>query len=425
MSASRNGQYALGGAASGLASTVPSTLLLYFSTTVLSLHAGLVALILLAPKLLAVVGDPLCGRLFDRLADRPRRRAMLLGGGVVVLIIGFLLVFAPPALDGTGPTAIWLAVAYLTFCAGYSLFSVAHIAGPATLASTGKERDRLVSWRMTAVLVGILIGAAIAPFIVAANGGGRHGYAVMALVVAVVVAVLTIGSIRVYGTAQAVAAGALPANQSLWAALGIVRFRRLAIGYAVMMAAVGAITAATPYWVVQRNGGSESEVGVLLGISLSASIVTAPMWSALCKTRGERVALNVVLWAYVALGMALAAMLALSAQNTALMLLFGALGIAFGGLQIVPFTMLAQIGAEASAQRGVPMEGGVSGAWTATEKIGLAAGPAATAMLLSLSDDRPGLSFSLGVASLLVLGAGGALLATIAPRVHGVPAVSA
>ncbi|WP_374147019.1 MFS transporter [Sphingomonas sp. 28-63-12] len=404
MSRSRDLQYALGGAASGLASTVPSALLLYFSTSVLGLAPAIVALILLLPKLLAIIGDPLCGQLFDRLGQRPTARAMLLAAGGTVMIAGLALVFAPPVLATLEATAWWLAIAYLVFCGGYSAFSVAHIAGPAVLSRSAVHRARLVGWRMTSVLIGILIGAAGAPLIVSASGGGRFGYAVMAFVSGCVIALLMIGPARVYERRRFASSPRSDVTAPLWAAFGVPDFRRLAMGYALMMAAVSALTAATPYWVIQRGG--EGDVGVLLGLLLLTSIATAPLWSLICRWRGERFGYRLMLSGYLGLPVLLGYVLATGGAWLGLTISYVGLGAAFGGLQVVSFTMLAGLSSAATVAAGQPMDGVITGGWTAMEKLGLAVGPALAAGLLALTGGQADLTFSFGIAGLLALAAG-------------------
>ena len=75
--------YAAGSLGSGLFSTIPGLLLLYYLTDTLAVPAGLAGLAILLPKLWDIATDPIVGAWSDRTRGRwGRRRPLLLAGAL-------------------------------------------------------------------------------------------------------------------------------------------------------------------------------------------------------------------------------------------------------------------------------------------------------------------------------------------------------
>ena len=75
--------YAAGSVGTGIYSTVPGILLLYYMTQALGLPVTLASLVILIPKAAIILLDPLIGSWSDRLSSRHgRRRPFLLAGGL-------------------------------------------------------------------------------------------------------------------------------------------------------------------------------------------------------------------------------------------------------------------------------------------------------------------------------------------------------
>ncbi|MFD0633535.1 MFS transporter [Catenulispora yoronensis] len=89
--------YAVGSIGTGIYSTVPGLLLLYFMTDTLGVAAGVAGLVVTLPKAWDVFFNPLVGAASDRDAVRTGRRTRLLIAGTVALPPAFALMFlAPP-----------------------------------------------------------------------------------------------------------------------------------------------------------------------------------------------------------------------------------------------------------------------------------------------------------------------------------------
>src|ERR1700722_15716283 len=103
--------YAAGSFGTGVFSTVPAILLLYFCTETLHMSAAWAALVVFVPKVWAIAWDPLVGVWSDRSATRIGRRRPFLIAGAFGVAAAFIAVFSPPAL-GEIATVAWMAATY-------------------------------------------------------------------------------------------------------------------------------------------------------------------------------------------------------------------------------------------------------------------------------------------------------------------------
>jgi len=147
-----------------------------------------------APKAWDVLLNPWIGSRSDRTDSRwgPRRLWMLAGG--LTLPPLFVLVFAGPSAP-PGPAAVWVAATSLVAATAYGCFQVPYVAQPAEITDDPGERATLMSWRVAALALGILLAGAGAPAVVDAFGGGRGGHLSMAVFVALLLAGGMLGAV--------------------------------------------------------------------------------------------------------------------------------------------------------------------------------------------------------------------------------------
>lgn len=379
------GLYAIGSFGTGAFSTVPTVLLLYFCTEIVGIPAATAALIVFVPKLWTLFWDPFVGGWSDRTVSRFGRRRPFLVFGAAGTGIAFALLFAPPPMAPAG-LSLWVGLSYLALVTFYALFAVPYVALPAEFARTASDRSRLVGWRMAVAMIGVLAGASLAPMLVAAAGGGRTGYAVMALWLGATCAMSMFAPLFVLSGRDGPVARATVERGALWrqmqAAVRDRAFRWLVIAYIFMLAAAGIMSASAPYLVVHALSRNEADIGVALGIMLVATSLTAPALAWAGRRWGEAPALTVSILAYI-LAAAIVALAARYHHWPTMLAGFALAGPAFAGLQVLPYTMVAHL-IHARAAAGTAAEGTLTGMWTAAEKIGLALGPLATALALAM-----------------------------------------
>jgi glycoside/pentoside/hexuronide:cation symporter, GPH family len=175
--------YSMGSFGTGVFSTVPSVLLLYFCTETLHIAVAIAGAIMLIPKLWSIIWDPLVGNWSDRSQHRWGRRRPFMIAGNVGMVVAFVLLFSGPILSPFA-TVVWVGAAYFALATLYSLFAVPYIAIPAEISPDQASLSSMVSARMMTSMVGILVGAAGAPLLVSWGGGGRDGYGLMGWIIA-------------------------------------------------------------------------------------------------------------------------------------------------------------------------------------------------------------------------------------------------
>lgn len=409
--------YAAGSLGTGVYSTVPTLLLLYFCTEVLHVPPSDAAAIVLVPKIWSIVWDPFVGAWSDRTSTRFGRRRPFIAAGTIGVVVSFVALFSPPPLSLTA-LVLWTGIAYFALSTLYSLFAVPYVALPAELGGDEHSRARLVATRMTVSMLGALAGAGIAPLLIAAGGSGRPGYASMSRVIAIICLVAMSSPLlmlRGRDVKRPRAPGGAPRlSGELFTALRDRTFQRYGVSYLLQLAAVGTLTSAVPYLVTHCFGRPEADTGAAMFAMLGCTALSIPAWSWAGRALGNERALRAGLVTFAFSGFGIGMLAIAAAQWLYALALFAILGIAFGAMQVLPFTVVAHLARQAS-DRGHAVEGSYTGVWTAIEKLGLALGPAVTAGALWLAG-RPtvhtlgmlaGLALPLlALAALVLLGVG-------------------
>ncbi|WP_161956877.1 MFS transporter [Sphingosinithalassobacter portus] len=375
----RLGFWALGGFGTGVINTVPAALLLYFCTEILAISPGLAALAVLLPKLSAILWDPIVGGWSDNTRSRMGRRRPFILAGTIGVPLFFILLFSWPYPQGD---AAFLPVMlfYLLMTSAYSLFAVPFVAVPAEASPDPVVRERITGWRIGFAMIGVFFGAAAGPFIAEQVGGGRGGYVVMSIVIAAMcLFALTSTFFATPSHFVAPPSGDVAPARARFRAGALIRgagrFWMLTAVYILQLIGIGAVTALTPYWMVQLAGHSAGETGTALGAMFLATIVTVPLWMRGIARWGANRAL------IAAAAMFGGAALLLSMPDRVPMLpIYVALGVPFAGIQVAAFALVAH------AIHAIPddREGLFTGIWTAGEKSGLALGAALSGLGLQL-----------------------------------------
>ncbi|MEA3539727.1 MAG: MFS transporter [Pseudomonadota bacterium] len=373
--------YALGAFGTGVFATVPTVLLLYFCTESLKMAPVLAATVVLLPKLWALVWDPAVGLWSDRAQTAiGRRRPFLLAGSIGVPLTFFAL-FAWPYPQGNA-AFVGVALLYFLLTNAYSLFAVPFISIPAEISEDAAERERVGAWRIGCAMIGTLIGAGLAPMLVRAGGSGRDGYVFMAIWVSLICCAGMFAAFFATPSATGTrTAQALSLRQAISILLAERPFRRLAAAYVLQLTGVGIVSALTPYWIIQVAGRTEDSVGTALGIMLSVTILSTPVWAWVVRHMGARWVISV---AALFFGVATLGFLAVPpAPVLPSLLLYALIGFPFAGLQVGPFALVAHLTHAAGEARG-NRAGLFTGVWTASEKLGLALGPGVAGLGLAV-----------------------------------------
>lgn len=408
--------YAIGSIGSGLFATLPGVLLLYYLTDTIMLPALLAAIILLLPKILGIVIDPVVGQVSDRMRTRFGRRLPFLLGGTIGMAISFLALFHMPDTGSVTLNFAYALIAYFLTSVFYGLFAVPYIAMPSEFDVNEDMRTRIIALRMLFVFVGTIMGAALPSLLVSYFGGGRNGYGDMSLIIvsmslpAMLIATFVIPKLE---APQRRMTQSITNLRDLAAPLRVSGFKRLLITYMLLIVAGTAFTSALPYLVVHRLKWPESDVGLMLLAALTVAMITAPLWPRM----SERFGMNQALLTAIAFSVMGNGLLLFTAQGVDPLYIYTAMmiiGIGTAGTQVLPFALLARHIATVSANGNSGSEAAVTGIWTGAEKLALAAGPALTAVMLWIvgfsqdiaSKETPqsllGIQFAVGVTPIIL-----------------------
>ena len=376
--------YGLGSLGTGMFSTVPGLLLLYFMTDTLGIPAGMAGLAIFVPKMWDVVIDPVLGSLSDHTHTRwGRRRPWMLAGGVT-LPLAFLGMFVVPEFSAPALTATYVSVLFVLAATCFSFFQVPYVAMPAEITEDPHQRTVVVGWRIAFMTLGILLAGALAPVLITAGGGGRPGYQLMAGVLSVACFLSLVGSFLatagVHFTEHV--ASELPLREQLRLALGNRPFFMLLLAGILQLTGVATVLAAVPYFAHYVLGGGENTVTLLFVSLVLPAMLTMPLWVKISKRVGKIRAyqMSVTLFAV----MDLSLLTGSSHHLNLLYLQVAMMGAAYAGTQLFPFALLPDIITLDFEKTGLRREGTFTGMWTASEQIGMAVGAGLAGVVLSL-----------------------------------------
>jgi glycoside/pentoside/hexuronide:cation symporter, GPH family len=365
--------YGAGQVAGQVFRDVPSLLLLFFMTSVLGISPALAGSSIFIPKLIGgVFFDVSVGVASDRLAGRFARRNWLLIGAIAAPAAMIALFHVPTGSEAT--MAGYVAVAFALYMAAFASFSVPYLAVAGDLMLSAHQRTVLMAWRLAFTALGVLVAGAIAPAWAASAGGGRQGYAAMALMLAILSTVsLLIGW---WGAGRAEReTGVRPAPQtaltlsSALTALADPRFSVLAAVNLLQLVAAGMAYAGLMYFITYNLGIADalSRVGPVVLISCLGIIAAQPMWVKLAARIGKQRA-----YVIAALIHALAHLGWATASWGGLPVLYGfalVLGIGNSGWAMLGFAMVGDMADEGKA-------GLYSAVYIALDKVAFALGGA-------------------------------------------------
>jgi GPH family glycoside/pentoside/hexuronide:cation symporter len=378
--------YGSGSVATGAFGTVPGLMLLPYLTDSLGIAAIAAGVIVFLPKAWDVVLNPIAGRISDRTVDpRGPRRPWLLRAGLS-LSVAFAVIFAAPELGSQVAEAAWVLVAFLACATAYAFFQVPYVAMPAEMTTSYDERTRLMTWRVAILAFTIMLAGATAPVIRDAVGG-RDGYRVMGVAMALIIAVGVVGSYR--GTRHAPVGSVEAGPGSLREQLRIVAtahdFRNLLTTFVIQALATGCMLAGVAY-LAEDVLDSKGAATVLFVCFVGPALLLTPVWSAIGGRIGKKRG-----YLYSSLILAAGAALAVVAQSAPAAVVFlatGLVGVGYAGCQVFPMAMLPDAAAVDARRTGTNRAGVYTGVWTAGETLGLALGPGVFALVLAIGGYR-------------------------------------
>lgn len=374
--------YGVGSVGTGVFGAVPGLLLLFFLTDTLGVPAGWAGLVLLVPKAWDVLLNPLVGAWSDRDAGRRGSRTRWILAGAIALPLCFVAMFAVP-VDGALAGGLWVALAFLLAATAYSPYQVTYVALPAEMTDDKQERTRIVSWRIVALTVGILLAGGLGPVLVSVGGDGRAGHALMGVVIGAVLAGAMLWAALSTRWVPSRPAEPLGLRESFALARGNRSFGLLLSAYVLQSLAVSVMLAGAPYLATYRLD-DYGWTSILFVALVAPSIVVVPLWVRAARRFGKAPCLVAATAGYAVVTVSLL----LTAQPDRAWWVVGQcalLGTGYAAMQLLAFSLLPDTITDDESRTGRRQAGAFTGVWTAGETVGAAAGPALYAAVLALT----------------------------------------
>ena len=389
------GGYAAGSVGTGGFGVLPGLVLAYYLTDTLGVAALIASAVVVIPKAIDVLINPVIGAISDRAAAATGSRTRLMRLGAFALVPAFVLTFSTPQSFGPTAAATWVLVFFTLSAVAYACFQVPYVALPTELTPDYNERTRLVSVRIAVLALTILVIGAGAPAVRDALGGGAVGYVVMAVAaVALIATGMTVATSFAATRARPVIgadSADLHHRDAFTAFTGNTHYRILLIVY-VLQALASAVMLAGAQYLATYVLEDKSALTIVFVALVAPALLVMPLWVRVGVRHGKRAGLLAasVLFGAAALGLSGAA----TAPGPWIFALVAIAGVGYAGMQTFPLAMLPDVIDEVSQDRGRDQGGALSGLWTAGETLGLALGPgvyllvlAATGFVSSSGDD--------------------------------------
>lgn len=370
----------------------PALILPIYMTTVLGMEAALAGLVIVIAKIWVVAADPIAGVASDKTVTRwGRRRPYILAGGLIAAAC-FVLLFFAPELQSQLVLFLYMTAIYLVLNTGYSMFSVPYLTLASEMSDDPEERTTIISFRNAALAIGLIIGGALAPKIVAwvsqdMGGTPREGYQWMALIVGSIIAASTLWVF--FGTARA--------RQTLPTANAVPLFEQLRIAwqnkpFVVLMFAniVQYISAGIGYaggffffaYSMRLGFDVFNVIPIWIIIISVASIVSMPLLVAAAARFGK---MPVYKWCLVLYAISIQFYFLADADSMWIVwIIAAAIGLFNGGFILMSFSVLTDTINYDRIQSGISREGALSSVYSAIDKVGNALGSAIFLAFLSV-----------------------------------------
>lgn len=374
-------RFAFGIGSLGTATVLNSTsiLLLFFMTNLLGISPAVGGLLLFVSKVVDVVSNPFIGILSDRTNTRiGRRRPYLLGGGLL-MAVSFVLVFTVPVGASQAFTATYMLALMILLSLGYATFTVPYLAVAAETTRSYDERTSIMAYRVVFILLGSLVGTAIAPAIATPEGVGTpETFARMALVLGGLILLASAWCFR--GTRRATFYApdhdAPPLVEQLRIALANGPFITLAVAKLLQLIGVASVITCALYLTRYVLDISGPRVALFFLTMTVSSTLAVPLWWFLSRRMGKKSAYVVAVSAYALTSLTWLGVDPVGEAGNMLFVYARAvlLGVTSGGLILLGVSMLPDTIEYDRLRSGARREGVFTGLWSAVEKGATAIG---------------------------------------------------
>ena len=380
--------YGFGDVIIGIRMTAFQFYLLPFYTDVVVLAPWLAGLGKMFGLVWDGVNDPITGYLSDRTETRLGRRRPFLLAAALPMGLTFGLLWSPPAHLGPLAGFLYLFLAYVVLDTFFTLYATPYLALGAELSHDYHERTQISAARALFHVIGLFAGGVIPGAVLRRYADPATGYAIMGFGIGAFmtfVALLTAALTREVPPAHA----ARPAlswrafRSGMTSTLQNRPFRIMIGTFTLILLGGGLHQTLVPYafryWLEMPE-----QVSAVIGVYLTASVLSLPIWTRLAGRLGKDRALKLcMLWATLALSaLPFAFVPGMGKLRLGCFLVLAGLGN--GGWAVLPVAITADIVDHDELSTAERREGAYFGIWTLVMKVsaGLASGVVGFALQL-------------------------------------------
>jgi GPH family glycoside/pentoside/hexuronide:cation symporter len=379
----------------GIASYVVGTMgfLLFYLTEVHGIPPAWAGAVILVPRLIDVVLDPIMGAISDRTVTSMGRRRPYLLFGSAAFAVTFYLTFAMPRIEDWRVAAVVATGLYLLSSTAFTIYSIPHAAMAAEMSADYRERVSIVGYRMMGLRLGILAAAGLGPLLFSSRDSLGDGFRLFGAVFGLVI--LSGGLISFVATRHAprreAPAAAWRWRDELRALTDNRPFRALITTFLLQNIAIGMSATTLVYFL---TFGMRIELGDVGWFSAGAAVIAmiaTPIWMraggtwGMSKKRVYATAIVIEIVAYAAI-----VLLARPDSLWVLVMLLVLVGIGDAACQLAPNSMVPDTVEADEVTSGTRREGTILGAMSGGLKLGMAAGAFLASVVFSLAGFVPG-----------------------------------
>lgn len=344
-----------------------------FYAEVLGVDLGLIGYIILASRVFDALIDPLMGYLSDGLRSKRGRRKSLMSWGIAPLAICFYLLLTPPSFLNAETGLVWFAALTFAFFIFWTMVTIPFEAWGPELTPDYDERTRLFSFRDGALVLGTLFAAILPEAIRTTTQNERYVFQALALLYDLLLIGAILCCLRLVPEKKQNSQSQSPKLflKNLREVLANKHFLLLLAAYTI-----GGFGAALPatliFFYVQDVLGVAQGGGLFLLLYFLIGFLFVPVWSKLGVRLGKKKAW---MWAMAVNTGAFIAVLSLGkgdASSYGILVALSALG--YGGTQIIPSAMQADVIDVDEQRHGQRREGQFIGLWAVCKKLSAALG---------------------------------------------------
>ncbi len=356
--------------------------LLNFVTDTVKLAAGLAGTAIALGRIWDAFVDPAVGVISDRTRSRwGRRRPFMFVGGILLFIFMAVMFYAPP-FHTQGALFAWVVVVFALIGTSLSLVNIPYGALTPELTSDFNERTNLNGYRMTAAVIGTLVGAGAVLPIVGSFGNPHTGWFAMGSIMG---AIMLIASMITVFSIREGKAPAAPSKQRVFpsylSALRQRPFRLALIPWGLHIIGVAVVQGTLIYYFryVYHNPNAVTFALVILLVTV---LICIPVWVKISSRIGKKLSYNIGMLIFAA-AIVLFFFVGPSLGIVSAYVTMFVAGIGLSTNYVMPWSIIPDVVEYDYAETGQRREGVYYGLWTLVSKIGTALGAAIIGWLLS------------------------------------------